>query len=159
MMQYWHNLQAREQRTLLLGGVALLLLLLYSMVLDPFSQELQRLEQSVAADRELLAWMEQAAQQVKQLRGTGGGRRDAGQSLLSLVDASAKQHGLAGALKQVKPEGSGVNLRFEAASFDDLVRWLGQLGTEQGVAVTTMTLERLPQPGRVNATVVLEGGA
>jgi general secretion pathway protein M len=159
MMQYWHNLQGREQRTLMIGGVALLLLLLYSAVLAPISRELQRLEQGVAADRELLAWMEQSAVQVKQLRGNGGGQRGSGQSLLSLVDASAKQNGLGGALKQVKPEGSGVSLRFEEASFDDMVRWLGRLGTEQGVGVTTLTLERLPLSGRVNATVVLEGGA
>lgn len=158
MMQYWHNLQGREQRTLLIGGVALLLLLLYSTVLD-FSRELQRMEQGVVADRELLVWMEQSAAQVKQLRGNGGGQRGSGQSLLSLVDASAKQNGLGEALKQVKPEGSGVSLRFEEASFDDMVRWLGRLGTEQGVGVTTLTLERLPLSGRVNATVVLEGGA
>jgi general secretion pathway protein M len=159
MMQYWHNLQAREQRTLLLGGVAALLLLLYSSVLDPFAREVQRLEQGVAANRELLAWMEQAAAQVQVLRGSAGNKRAQGQSLLSLVDASAKQNGLGGALKQVKPESGGVRLRFEEAGFDDMLRWLGRLGTEQGVGVSTLTLERLPTPGRVNATVVLEGGA
>lgn len=158
MMQYWHNLQAREQRTLLIGGVAALLLLLYSAVIDPFSQELKRLEKDVAADRELLAWMEQSAAQVKVLRGSSGTRRGSGGSLLSLVDASAKQHGLGGALKQVKPEGNGVRLSFEQAGFDDMVRWLGRLGAEQGVGVITLSLERLPTSGLVNATVVLEQG-
>lgn len=160
MMQYWHNLQASEQRTLLIGGVAALLLLLYSAVLDPFAQELQRLEQSVAADSELLVWMQASAQQVKALRGGGGGgaKPSTGQSLLSLVDASAKQNGLGDSLKQLKPEASGVRLRFEEAGFDDMLRWLGRLGSEQGVGVTTLTLERLAAPGRVNATVVLERG-
>jgi general secretion pathway protein M len=156
MRQYWHNLQGREQRIVLIGGIAALLLLLYSAVLDPFAQGLHRLEQSVVADRELFAWMEQAAQQVKVLRARGGASRSSGQSLLSLVDASAKQNGLGGALKQVKPEGEGVRLRFEQAGFDDMVRWLGRLGAEQGVGVTTLTLERLPETGMVNATVVLE---
>ncbi|MEN8170286.1 MAG: type II secretion system protein M [Pseudomonadota bacterium] len=159
MMQYWHNLQAREQRTLLIGGVAALLLLLYSVVLDPFAQELQRLEQSVAADSELLAWMKVSAQQVKTLRASGSGKRGNAKSLLSLVDASARKNGLGGALEQLKPEGDGVRLHFEAAGFDDMLRWLGRLGAEQGVGVTTLTLERLPSPGRVNATVVLERGA
>ena len=160
MMNYWQNLQAREQRTLLIGGVAALLLLIYTLILDPFSQEMARMEQSVAADRELLAWMEQSAQQVKAMRGNGGGGKSGkGGSLLSLVDASAKKNGLGGALKQVKPEASGVRLRFEQASFDDIVRWLGRLGSEQGVGVTSLTLERLPAPGQVNATVVLERGA
>ncbi len=159
MMQYWQNLQTREQHTLLVGGIAVLLLLFYSLVLDPFAQELQRLEQSVATDRELLVWMEQSAQQIMALRGSGAAKRASGGSLLSLVDASAKQNGLGGALKQVKPEGSGVRLRFEQAGFDDMVRWLGRLGAEQGVGVVTLTLERLPVSGKVNATVVLERGA
>ncbi len=158
MMHYWQNLQAREQRTLLIGGVALALLLIYSLILDPFAEEMARMEKSVAADRELLAWMEQSAQQVQALRGNGWAQRGGG-SLLSLVDASAKKNGLGGALKQVKPEASGVRLRFEQASFDDMVRWLGRLGVEQGVGVTSLSLERLPAPGQVNATVVLERGA
>ena len=159
MMQYWHNLQAREQRTLMIGAVVALPLLIYSLVLDPFSQELERLEAAVEDNRHLIAWMEQAAAQVEKLRGSGSAKRAAGGSLLSLVDASAKQNGLGGALKQVKPEGNGVRLRFEQAGFDDMVRWLGRLGTEQGVGVTTLTMERLPAPGQVNATVVLERGA
>jgi len=159
MMQYWHNLQAREQRTLLVGAVVALPLLIYSLIIDPFSQELQRLETAVEENGRLLAWMEQAATQVEALRGNGSAKRAAGGSLLSLVDTSAKQNGLGGALKQVKPEGNGVRLRFEQAGFDDMVRWLGRLGAEQGVGVTTLTMERLPEAGQVNATVVLERGA
>lgn len=157
-MQYWNNLSARDQRTLLLGALVALPLLFYALVIDPFARELDRLEQQVAEDRELLAWMEQAAAQVKGLRAGGAGARNGGGSLLSLIDSSAKQNGLGGALKQVKPEGEGVRLRLEQAAFDDLVRWLGRLGAEHGVGVTSLTLERLAVTGQVNATVVLERG-
>ena len=155
-MQYWHSLQARDQRVLLVGIVVALPLLVYSLVIEPFGKELQRLEQAVEDNGQLLAWMESSAAQVRALRGNGATKRGSGGSLLSLVDASAKQNGLGGALKQVKPEGNGVRLRFEQARFDDMLRWLGRLGAEQGVGVTTLTLERLPAPGQVNATVVLE---
>lgn len=158
-MQYWNNLPGNEQRNLLIGGTAALLLLLYGLVIDPFTQELKQLEQNVAADRELLLWMEQAAQQVKALQGSGNVKRGNGQSLLSLVDISAKKNGLGGALKQVRPEGKGVRLRFEQASFDSMVRWLGRLASEQGVGVVSLNLERLETPGTVNATVVLGRGA
>ena len=157
-MQYWHNLQARDQRVLLIGAVVALPLLIFALIIDPFNQEVERLQQAVESNTELLDWMEQSAQQVKALRGSGPGRQSSG-SLLSLVDASAKRNGLGGALKQVKPEGSGVRLRLEQAAFDDMVRWLGRLGSEQGVGVTTLTMERLPASGQVNATVVLEKGA
>ena len=158
MMHYWHNLQAREQRVLLIGAVVALPLLIFALIIDPFNQEVERLEQAVKGNGELLAWMEQSAQQLKTMRGSGATRQSSG-SLLSLVDASAKRNGLGGALKQVKPEGEGVRLRFEQAAFDDMVRWLGRLGSEQGIGVTTLTLERLPASGQVNATVVVEKGA
>ncbi len=159
MMEHWHNLQSREQRTLLIGALVAVLLLIYSLIIAPFSQELERMEQAVAANGELLAWMERSAAEVRALRGGGTARRGGGGSLLSLVDASAKQSGLGNALKQVKPEGShGVRLRFEEAGFDDMLRWLGRLGSERGVVVSTLTMERLEKPGRINATVVLERG-
>ncbi len=158
MMQYWHNLQTRDQRVLMIGAIIALPLLVYALIIDPFSQEVERLQQAVDSNAELLAWMEQSAQQVKAMRGSGASRQSSG-SLLSLVDASAKRNGLGSALKQVKPEGEGVRLRFEQASFDDMVRWLGSLGAEQGVGVTTLTMERLPTAGQINATVVLEKGA
>lgn len=159
MMEYWHNLQAREQRTLLIGTLLAIPLLIYSLIIEPVSQELRRLEQAVEANGELLAWMEHSAAQVKALQRQGRTKRNGG-SLLSLVDASAKQNGLGEALKQLKPDGgNGVRLRFEQAGFDDMLRWLGRLGAEQGVAVSSLTMERLEQPGRVNATVVLERGA
>lgn len=160
LKHYWLGLQPRERRTLMLGGMALLCLLIYTLVVDPFQRELSRLESSVASQRELLGWMEQAASQVKQLQGSGGNAgRSGSQSLLSLIDTSAKSNGLGAALKQVKPEGQGVRVRLEEAPFDDIVRWFDQLGQTHGVAVNTLTLERLSTPGRVNLTVVLERGA
>lgn len=159
MMQYWHNLQAREQRVLLIGTLVVLPMLVYAFIIDPFSREKERLHQSVDSNRELLSWMEASALQVRALQGRGGAKRSGSGSLLSLVDASAKRNGLGGALKQVKPEGDGVRLRFEQTAFDDMVRWLGRLGSEQGIGVTTLTMERLPASGQVNATVVVEAGA
>lgn len=158
MKQYWQNLQPRDQRILLIGAVIVVPLLLYSLIIEPFQQSMTRLEEGVKKNTELLAWMEQAAAQVKTLRGSGTSTSNSGASLLSVVDASAKQNGLGSALKQVKPDGNGVRLRFEQAGFDDMVRWLGRLGSEQGVGVTSLTLERLSVTGQVNATVVLERG-
>jgi general secretion pathway protein M len=76
---------------------------------------------------------------------------------MSLVDANARSTGLTGALKEIKPEGQGVRVRLEQVAFDDMLRWLEQLHSRQGVSVTGLVMERLPQPGRVNASVVLGG--
>lgn len=156
--QYWANLQPRERHTLLGGGIALGLLMLYTLLVDPMQQELKRLEQSVESQQQTLEWMQQAASEVKQLQRTSPGAKSfSGQSLMSVIDASARSTGLAGAIKQLKPEGQGVKVRLEGAAFDDMLRWLGQLNAKQGISVTGLVMEHLPQPGRVNASVVLGG--
>lgn len=159
MKHFWNNLQPRERHTMLGGGIALVLILLYGLVIDPFQQELARLEGSVEAQTKELAWMQQASAEVKRLRGSGpAARRVAGQSLMSLVDASARSTGLSGAIKQIRPEGQGVKVRLEEVVFDDMLRWLEQLKSKQGVNVSSLVMERLSVPGRVNASVTLEAG-
>ncbi len=156
--QYWAGLQPRERLVLLGGGVLLVLILFYVLLVDPLQRELERLEQSVEAQRQSLKWMQQASLEVKQLRTTPSGAKPvSGQSLMSVIDASARSVGLAGAIKQLRPEGQGVKVRLEGAAFDDMLRWLGQLNNRQGIPVSGLVMERLPEVGRVNASVVLGG--
>lgn len=156
--QYWSTLQPRERHTLLGGGIALVLILIYALIVDPFRQELNRLEQSVSQQQQVLDWMQQAAAEVKQLRGSQpASKQVSGQSLMSVIDASARSTGLSGALKQLRPEGQGVKVRLEEAAFDDMLRWLDQLNSQHGIQVNGLVMERLPQTGKVNASVVLGG--
>lgn len=158
MKQYWSNLQPRERHTLLGGGIALVLILVYALVIDPFQQELHRLQQNVMNQEADLAWMKQASAEVKRLRGNNpSAQRVSGQSLMSLIDSSARSTGLSGAIKQIRPEGQGVKVRLEQVVFDDMLRWLQQLNAKHSVNVGSLVMERLPQQGRVNASLALEG--
>lgn len=161
MKQYWMALQPRERLTLTLGAVIAALLLFYLAVVEPFVAELDRLEGSVAAQQQELAWMRAAAAEVQRLRGEGKGAvpsRQGGQSLLSLVDRQARAQGLEKALQRLSPVEDKVRVRFEGAAFDKLLRWLGRLESEAGVSVDSLTLERLDAPGMVNATLMLQDG-
>lgn len=160
MKLYWANLQSRERHTLLGGAIALALILIYVLVIDPFQQGLERLQKSVDNQETVLAWMQQASAEIKQLRRNNPGNQDvSGRSLMSLIDSSARSTGLSGAIKQIKPEGQGVKVRLEQVGFDDMLRWFEQLSSKHGVRVDGLVMERLPQPGRVNASVTLEGAS
>lgn len=157
--EYWSGLQPREQRVLGAGAIALALILIYVLIIDPVSSELTRLRDSVATQQEELGWMRQAAVEVKSLMGTtprASGR--SGQSAMSAIDAAARKYGLGKALKQLSPNAGKVRVRLEGAGFDAMLQWLGELSEKQGIGVDTLTMERLPDPGLVNATVVLGGG-
>jgi len=158
MKQWWLSLQPRERRLVGGGGVLLALLALYTLVWEPYASEREALEQRVAAQRELLTWMEQAAQEVRALRGSAAPVADtSGQSLLALVDSTAKAQGLGKTVTRVQPEGTGsVRVWLEQAPFDRMLVWLDTLTGKYGIRVGGVVAERTDTPGLANARVVLE---
>jgi general secretion pathway protein M len=157
---WFAGLDPRERRLVMAAAALLLVLLLYVGLWEPLVNNVDRLRSSTAQQQSVLSWMQQAAQEVKQLRGGGTVARPAtGQSLLSLVDSSAKAGRLGTALKRVQPDGEQrVRVWLEAASFDDLVRWLTTLQQRQGVHVVSSVFEAKDEVGRVDARIVFEAG-
>ena len=163
MKAWWQRLNARE-RWMVAGGTTLtLLLLLYALVWQPFQSRLQGLRQQVAQQRVELAWMQQAAKEIKRLTGAAGtGSRPAGasegRSLLTLVDQTAKTAGLGSAVKRVEPQGEDkLRVQLEQVNFDKMILWLGTLKQEHGVIATNVIVDRQTDNGQVNARLVLQG--
>lgn len=162
MKAWFMGLEANERRMLTGGGGLLLVMLLYLGIWEPLHNKVDSLRASTAEQTSLLAWMRSAAQEVKQLRGRAGQptKLASGGSLLSLVDSTAKSGRLGEALKRVQPDGdTKVRVWLEAASFDDLIRWLSTLETRYGVHVESSVLQALDNPGRVDARLVFAAGA
>lgn len=162
MKEWWLGLQSRERKTLIMGGVVLLISVVYFGMWEPFQTKLARLEQAVEKNRALLGWMERSAAQVEALRRVNrpaaGKRVSDGRSLLALVDQTAKRSRLGAALKRVEPEGkAAVRVWLEQAPFDDMMRWLSQLEQRNGIVIKSITIDRQDTPGRVNARIRLEG--
>jgi general secretion pathway protein M len=136
-------------------------MLLYVGIWEPLVNKVDALRVSTAEQESLLVWMRSAAQEVKQLRGRSGqpAKPASGQSLLSLVDRTAKSGQLGPALKRVQPDGDQkVRVWLESASFDDVVRWLTTLETRHGVHVESSVFQALEATGRVDARLVFEAG-
>src|ERR1700730_9997107 len=82
-----------------------------------------------------------------------------GESLLVIIDRSAREWGLAGALASSEPAGPGsLSVRLAKAPFDTLVGWLGRLAQQNGVSVESATIEKTDTPGLVSAAIVLHSG-
>lgn len=161
MKDWFNNLETRERRILIAGGLGLAIILIYFMGWDPLKQKVDNLEQQVAAQRGTLQWMEQAAQEVRLLSAQGQrpSLPSGGQSLLALVDTTAKNAGLSGAVKRLQPEGdNSVRVWMEQASFDALVLWLGKLANNYGIEASSLNIERQATAGQVNARLTLEVG-
>lgn len=161
MKEWWHNLALREQRILIGGAAALVLLALYALVWDPYHQEMARLKQAVSTKHLDLQTMQQTAGEIDRLRRSGaGGTLPAGQSVMGVVDSSAKRFNIGTAIKRIQPEGErAVKVWAEQVPFNDLIRWLDDLQKGSGIAIHTITIERQEVDGMVNARLELRGGA
>lgn len=159
MKAWFDGLEPRERRMLIVGGILLLISLFYVAVWEPLEDGVESLRKNNAEQLELLQWMQQSVQEVKQLRGAGGrpAQLAQGQSLLAAIDRAARANKLGGALKRVQPDGNNrARVWLEGASFDHIVRWIDSLQRQQGVFVVSSVFDALEEKGRVDARLVFE---
>jgi general secretion pathway protein M len=147
------SLSPRDRRTLLIGGVIAAILLLLAVVL-PLDRSVSRLHDQVARKQADLVWMRSAAPEIA---AAGPVRGTSGESLIVIVDQSARESGLGAALAGSQPSGrGGLNVQLEKAPFDALVAWLARLSQQNGVQIESATIDSAGSPGTVNASLVLK---
>ncbi|OSM05326.1 type II secretion system protein GspM [Magnetofaba australis] len=160
LMAALDRLNDRERKLVLGGGGALIVLLLVFGVWLPISDHVSAQQREVSLQRQDLAWMRQAAEEVGRLRAQGatakGAQAAPGESLMSLADRSAREQGLGGAIRRIEPAEKGVSVRLEGVGFDRMMQWLGHVREQFGVMVTRADVERANDQGGVNARLVLE---
>ncbi|HYB32411.1 MAG TPA: type II secretion system protein M [Steroidobacteraceae bacterium] len=148
-------LSARERRLVVGGGVLAALLVLFGILL-PLDRSVAHAQQRLAKKHADLSWMQSVAPEIA---ASAPPPAATGESLLVIVDRSARESGLAGALAGSEPGGAGsLSVRLEKAPFDTLVAWLARLAQQNGVTVDSVNIEKAGAPGQVNAAIVLHAG-
>lgn len=158
-LRNWFLALEKRERWLVGGAGALLaLMLLYAGAIEPFFFAKRNLHQQVAARETDLDWMRQAVPRVQALRGNAPRLENLDGSLLGTVDASARQQGLASAIRTIQQDDNGraVRIRIEQASFDALVRWLDNLRSRYGITASSISIERSDKTGAINASLTLQ---
>jgi general secretion pathway protein M len=155
---WWQGLETREQRLVLFGGIAAIILIFYSQVWSPFVNARDIKMQQVDNNQALLAWMKTKSAEVKQLKLSNPDalRSDNNRSLLAIVDSLGNQLGLRNSIKQIEPNGQdNVTIWMDEIEFDALITMLGQLDKRNGVMVNEASVNKLDQPGYVQARIQL----
>jgi general secretion pathway protein M len=160
MKQWWQSKTPQEHMAMIIGGAAVLLLLIYLIIWRPFQQSLEEKALLVKSQESTLQWMKDNAELVKNLRRSGNNKGTASnEALLTLVDRTAKSIQLRQQIKRIKPQGDdAVQLWVEQAAFDTLVLWLSQMTQEYALNIESLNIDRQDAPGLVNARVVLQRG-
>ena len=145
---------AERDRRILVIGAALAVVLLVLGVIVPLDHSVSRLHAQVARKQADLAWMRRVA---PELVAAGPMRqRSAGESLIVIVDESARESGLGSALTNTGSRGSGaLSVQLVHAPFDALVAWVARLDQQNGLEVESADIHSAGPPGLVDASLIL----
>ena len=157
MRAWYERLAERERRMVLGGAIASVVLLLLAIVL-PLNRNITQSRQRVTTKQGDLAYIQKAAPQLA-AAGPGIGTAATGESLVVLIDSSARESGLGKSLSSSQPTADkGLRIRLDHVPFDALVAWLARLAQSHGVSVESAEIESAGEVGFVNAGLVLKAG-
>lgn len=156
LLQWYAGLAQGERKLVLWGGSGAVLLVLVFGILWPLHSAVAGAERRVNQQAADLAWMRSHALEV---RAAGSARAGANDSMVVIVDRTARELGLGEAIKSTTPTtANGTRVELAAVSFDLLAGWLARLQEQFGVTVVTATVETSGEPGLVNASLELTRG-
>jgi general secretion pathway protein M len=156
-LRLWYvNLAERERRFVIIGAVATAVLLLASVIL-PLNRNIALTRQRVTLKQGDLAFIQSVVPQLAAAGPVGGGATR--ESLVVLVDSSARESGLGKSISSSQPTGDGgLRIRLDRAAFDGVVAWLARLTQQHGVRIESAEIESAGEAGLVNAGLVLKAG-
>lgn len=155
LLQAWQQRSVREQRMLLIGGLALFITLFYLMVWEPVIQARAEAERALSDARATAQRIERvAAMQPAQARQRAGS--DASRSLLAQVNQAVRSNTLGTTPERLTPDGEdAVRVWLQAAPFNNLLRWLAELERNSSLQLERADIDRT-EPGMVDARLQVE---
>lgn len=157
MRDWFESLAPRERLIVSVGAGVVGLIVFWSIVLAPLASGVDRLNTRIDSKRASLSWMQMAAAEISSAGddvSTAAGDPD--QSLVVVIDRTARQSGIGESLTRNQPVGEdGIRVRLEGAPFDVVTQWLGQLQAGHGLALESATFERGTANGTVTVSLTL----
>jgi general secretion pathway protein M len=153
----FNSLQPRERAVIIGGAILVLVAAVYTFALAPLYSAVAAQTVRVEQKEGDLAWMRSVSSEVAALSAAQPSRPGpSNESLVVLIDRTARECGLSNALTGQTPNGErGIRVRLESAEFDKLLVCLGTLQQVHAIDVESATIDRTAKPGLVNANLVL----
>jgi general secretion pathway protein M len=157
MRAWYSNLAERERRVVTLGAAVGVVLLLLAIIL-PLNRNIAQARQRITTKQGDLAFIQDATPQLA-AAGPGSGEAATGESLVVLIDSSARESGIGKSLSSSQATADkGLRIRLDNVPFDALVAWLARLSQSHGVRVESAEIEAAGETGHVNAGLLLKAG-
>ncbi|HYW75200.1 MAG TPA: type II secretion system protein M [Gammaproteobacteria bacterium] len=155
LRSWFDGLAPRERRLLIVGGIAIVLMVVYFAVVTPVRSAHSRLMNDVQQKQQLLALINRSAGRI-QSAGASGGHLKPGESVFAATSAAIQSSPISGAVQRLEQtRNGGVRLSLSGVDFDALVQWLGTLSRQDGIVAIRATIQQSSNPGTVDAKLTL----
>ncbi len=154
LIKWFEGLQQREQVMVSVAGAFVLVAIFYFAAWMPLQNSLEKARKGVTSKAELVTWMQEAANKVKQAQRGGAGNRQDNRPLMQLLNTTGRQQGFNFARIEPKSD-SEVQLMLDEVKFDDFINWLGMLNNRYQIHVDQVTVNTINKPGYVKVNIRL----
>jgi general secretion pathway protein M len=151
---FWDGRTEREKQLLTWGGLAVALVIGWSVLWSPASDGRARLREALPAQQRQLAQMTAEADEARSLSGAAASVAPSGATLKNAIVSSLPEHGLSGA--QVQMVGVSAQVQLKNVSFADWASWLNDVRRQLKVEVVEAHVTALKADGQVDVTASLQ---
>lgn len=156
LKEKYNTLEKREQSILMVGGLIVILFLLYSLIFKPMGDAIERLDKNNASKQELLVWMTQSAANLKGSSANGGKvDKRRGRSLNVIINTTSSSAKIAISRSQPR-DNNQYQIWLENVVFNDLLRWLDVLQKDYGIYVNNINLGTTDNSGKVRVNLTFQ---
>ena len=140
------QLSEREQRLVMISAIMLLVAIFYWGIWSPLNTSIDKAQNAVKNQTELLAWVQKNANKAVQLRSSSGNKASFSGSLPQAVNQSASRMKIA--ISRMQPQGDELQVWIDQAPFNDVLSWLQSL-EKTGVSILDIDIAESDLPGQV----------
>jgi len=150
----WEELNNREQLILMALSATIVFALMFSLFVVPLIKGRNEAKEYYEAKVELLSWMQSVA---PGLSGMGKNKDPLNaQGMMNTVNQNAAAYQLR--LDRVQPEGANkLRVWLEDVPFNAFMQWVNDLHLNEGIIVSSVSIDPESSPGLISAKVVLQG--
>lgn len=157
LKQKFLDLSPKDQLMLAVGGLAVLVYILVFLLLVPMQKETAKMQKrNTAALHEQQRVRDLASKlMAKQQAGEAGNQGD--QSLNGILNTSLRDYELR--MENFQPSGNSARVRLSSGDFNQVLAWLNEMETRQGMVIKNLTMAADEKPGAVMVSLTIAQGS
>jgi general secretion pathway protein M len=145
MKTWWQQLNTREQRLVSVMSVLMSIFILYGLIWQPLTENIEKTTLKLERQQALLTWVAENTQRYQQAKRNA--RANSGASLSSIVNRTSSANNIT--ITRMQPQGDDLQVWIDEISFNQLLTWLEQLAISDGLQVKNIDLSSADLQGMV----------